>query len=98
MLIISNQEDSEGSDSSGLSSNPSLQSKYKFSWLKRNFILLASFSAVFVFVGIPFSVQAGMFKPLTDLLGEDLIIYEKERFEQLKRNDSRSQSKSPFNK
>ena len=25
-------------------------------------------------------------------------VYEKERFEQLKRNDSRSQSKSPFNK
>ena len=25
-------------------------------------------------------------------------VYEKERFEQLKRNDSRSQGKSPFNK
>ena len=32
-------------------------------------------------------------------LSERIIrVYEKERFEQLKRNDSRSQGKSPFNK
>ena len=32
-------------------------------------------------------------------LSERIIrVYEKERFEQVKRNDSRSQGKSPFNK
>ena len=45
-----------------------------------------------------FNGKTGDYDKDMDLCERIIKIYEKERFEQLKRNDSRSQGKSPFNK
>ena len=45
-----------------------------------------------------FSGKTGDYDKNMNLCERIIRIYEKERFEQLKRNDSRSQGKSPFNK
>ncbi len=45
-----------------------------------------------------FNGKTGDYDKDMDLCERIIRVYEKERFEQLKRNDSRSQSKSPFNK
>ena len=45
-----------------------------------------------------FNGKKGDYDKDMDLCERIIRIYEKERFEQLKRNDSRSQGKSPFNK
>ena len=45
-----------------------------------------------------FNGKTGNYDKDMDLCERIIKVYEKERFEQLKRNDSRSQGKSPFNK
>ena len=45
-----------------------------------------------------FNGKTGDYDKDMDLFKRIIKVYEKERFEQLKRNDSRSQVKSPFNK
>ena len=45
-----------------------------------------------------FNGKTGDYDKDMNLCERIIKVYEKERFEQLKRNDSRSQSKSPFNK
>ena len=45
-----------------------------------------------------FNGKTGDYDKDMDLCERIIKVYEKERFEQLKRNDSRSQGKSPFNK
>ena len=45
-----------------------------------------------------FNGKTGDYDKDMDLCERIIMVYEKERFEQLKRNDSRSQGKSPFNK
>lgn len=45
-----------------------------------------------------FNGKTGDYDKDMNLCERIIRVYEKERFEQLKRNDSRSQSKSPFNK
>ena len=45
-----------------------------------------------------FNVKTGDYDKDMNLCERIIKVYEKERFEQLKRNDSRSQGKSPFNK
>ena len=45
-----------------------------------------------------FNGKTGDYDKDIDLCERIIKVYEKERFEQLKRNDSRSQGKSPFNK
>ena len=45
-----------------------------------------------------FNGKTGDYDKNMNLCERIIRVYEKERFEQLKRNDSRSQSKSPFNK
>ena len=45
-----------------------------------------------------FNGKTGDYDKDMDLCEKIIKIYEKERFEQLKREDSRSQGKSPFNK
>ena len=45
-----------------------------------------------------FNGKAGDYDKDMNLCERIIKVYEKERFEQLKRNDSRSQGKSPFNK
>ena len=45
-----------------------------------------------------FNGKTGDYDKDMDLSERIIKVYEKERFEQLKRNDSRSQGKSPFNK
>jgi len=77
LLIISNQEDAEGSNSLGLNDNPDPQSKYESNRLKQLSFSTIGFLSLAIIVTLPFSVQAGFLKPLTALLGENLIIYEK---------------------
>ena len=50
-----------------------------------------------VFIGY-FNGKIGNYDKDMNLCERIIKVYEKERFEQLKRNDSRSQGKSPFNK
>ena len=45
-----------------------------------------------------FNEKTGDYDKVMNLCERIIKVYEKERFEQLKRNDSRSQGKSPFNK
>ena len=45
-----------------------------------------------------FNGKTGDYDKDMDLCERIIKVYEKERFEQLKRDDSRSQGKSPFNK
>ena len=45
-----------------------------------------------------FNGKTGDYDEDMDLCERIIKVYEKERFEQLKRDDSRSQGKSPFNK
>ena len=45
-----------------------------------------------------FIVKTSDYDKIMNLCERIIRVYEKERFEQLKRNDSRSQGKSPFNK
>ena len=45
-----------------------------------------------------FNGKTGDYDKYMNLCERIIRVYEKERFEQLKRNDSRSQGKSPFNK
>lgn len=76
MLIKSNQEDTEGSYSLGLSNNPDPDFTNKL-YQNKSALLLAGELLLAAVVAVPLSVQAGVFPQLNRLLGEDVIIYEK---------------------
>jgi LysM repeat protein len=61
----------------GLKENPDPQSKYEAKKMKRLPSVAIAVLSLATTIAVPFSVQAGVFKPLTALLGESLIIYER---------------------